>query len=168
MDYSVYKEQQQDHQQKEQQKEEGSTKKNKNLLVLREMSSTTTITAKMDFVHYFPVEIQNIVFSNLTFRERILCTSISKGWRLAILTYPRMWYSLTNDGYRYKLYHVMAIFRPFIRNYSIRGIDFTLKALTYERMHTAIVDLNKVVNLLEVLNCSQIEKGLFLYQILHT
>ena len=35
-------------------------------------------------------------------------------------------------------------------------------------MHTGIVDLNQVMNLLEVLNCNQIVKGLFLYQILET
>ena len=71
MDYSVYKQQQQDHQQKEQEKKEGSTKKNKKLFVLREISSTTTMTTKVDTVLYFSVEIRSIIFSNLTFRERI-------------------------------------------------------------------------------------------------
>ncbi|KAI7853454.1 hypothetical protein BDC45DRAFT_586676 [Circinella umbellata] len=162
MNYSVYKQQQLNDQEKRESEGE-NTKKYMKLLDVVHKISTSTMTTKVDFVIHFPVEIRNILFENFTFRERILCTSVSKQWRFAILTYPKMWYTLTNDGSNYKLYHVMTIFQPFIQNFSIREIDYSLKVLTYERMHTAIMDLNQVMDLLEALKCSQIEKATFSY-----
>ncbi|KAI9274375.1 hypothetical protein BDA99DRAFT_590912 [Phascolomyces articulosus] len=133
------------------------------LLTAPIVSTSTNMVASMDFILGLPAEIQGIIFSDLTLRERIRCTSVCKGWRSVILGDSRMWHTLTNEGYRYELYPVLTTFESFIHGNSIRAVDFTLKNHRFDTIQAITNDINRVFELFETWNCNCIERARFAF-----
>ncbi|KAI8137938.1 hypothetical protein BJV82DRAFT_633214 [Fennellomyces sp. T-0311] len=61
---------------------------------------TMTTTSEKDQLQSLPTEILYSILDHLTFRERLLCSTLCMSWRMLILNWPGMWKSLsTDDGH---------------------------------------------------------------------
>lgn len=75
---------------------------------------------KIDFIHYLPNEIVYIIFSFLSFRERIHCLEISSTWRHYLLGWPLFWSNL--DDPECDLGRDLLPYKQYIKNDSVQRV----------------------------------------------
>ncbi|KAI9499674.1 hypothetical protein BDB00DRAFT_866534 [Zychaea mexicana] len=49
-----------------------------------------------DLVRLLTYDVLGIIFSHLSFRERIRCTRVSRSWRLFLLSWPDLWHTIAD------------------------------------------------------------------------
>ncbi|KAI9466398.1 hypothetical protein BDB00DRAFT_880680 [Zychaea mexicana] len=108
----------------------------------------TRNTAK-DHLSTLPSDIQHIVFSHLTFKERWHYASVCNDWRSAILEWQGMWESLSMDD-GHNIVPDLLPYRSCIRGSVVKQIRVQA---SYDRDHSTAV-----INFLTDLNCDAIEE----------
>ncbi|KAI9495804.1 hypothetical protein BDB00DRAFT_193766 [Zychaea mexicana] len=111
----------------------------------------TRNTAK-DHLSTLPSDIQHIVFSHLTFKERWHYASVCNDWRSAILEWQGMWESLSMDD-GHNIVPDLLPYRSCIRGSVVKQIRVQA---SYDRDHSTAV-----INFLTDLKCDAIEEGTY-------
>ncbi|KAI9497889.1 hypothetical protein BDB00DRAFT_925573 [Zychaea mexicana] len=125
------------------------------------MSRSQMHSTPLDYMLCLSMEVQRVVLSFLTLKERIQCSVVSKKWRSVVLADPNMWHTLSNGSCNYKLHRVLTTYQALIPTSStIRVVDLSLDPnCTYNGMLAATEDLKNTMDLLTVWDCRCIKEG---------
>ncbi|KAI9263435.1 hypothetical protein BDA99DRAFT_559972 [Phascolomyces articulosus] len=83
-------------------------------------SYTDNINNRADLVQRLTYDVLDIIFSHLSFRERIRSTRVSKGWRCFLLTWPDLWNTIAD--HHVNLDTNLLPYLPYFRGQYVRTV----------------------------------------------